>query len=191
MKYILFLSFFLISFTSFGQMRFRLPDTRVLTDLNGGVIDRGDEFNVFVVANGNNDALTRQLLFDIQFDQTNFDLLSITHVSNGGILPANSNPQISFQNYPGYGYAGSTTNTNGTTRYQTAGYSFNAGSSNSIIRAILTWSSNSGVSNTTNNIIAIRFRIKPTSTANSFNPVRLNFVAAWNGQGSMIATTMD
>jgi hypothetical protein len=191
MKNILLISFLLLSFTSFGQMRFRLPDTRVLTDLNGGVIDRGDEFNVFVVANGNNDALTRQLLFDLQFDQTNFDLLSITHVSNGGILPANSNPQISFQNYPGYGYAGSTTNTNGTTRYQTAGYSFNAGSSNSIIRAILTWSSNSGVSNTTNNIIAVRFRIKSNSTANSFNPVRLNFVAAWNGQGSMIPTTMD
>ncbi len=91
MKNILLISLLLLSFTSFGQMRFRLPDTRVLTDLNGGVIDRGDEFNVFVVANGNNDALTRQLLFDIQFDQTNFDLLSITHVSNGGILPANSN----------------------------------------------------------------------------------------------------
>jgi len=191
MKNILLISFVLLSFTSFGQMRFRLSDTRVLSDLNGGVIDRGDEFNVFVTADGNNDAQTRQLLFDFQFDQTNFDLLSITHVSNGEILPANSNPQISFQNYPGYGYAGNTTNTNGTTRYQTTGYSFNDGSSNSIIRAILTWSSNSGVSNTTNNIIAVRFRIKPTSTANSFNPVRLNFVAAWNGQGSMIATTMD
>ena len=191
MKNILLISFVLLSFTSFGQMRFRLSDTRVLSDLNGGVIDRGDEFNVFVTADGNNDAQTRQLLFDFQFDQTNFDLLSITHVSNGEILPANSNPQISFQNYPGYGYAVNTTNTNGTTRYKTTGYSFNAGSSNSIIRAILTWSSNSGVSNTTNNIIAVRFRIKPTSTANSFNPVRLNFVAAWNGQGSMIATTMD
>ena len=191
MKNILLISFLLLSFTSFGQMRFRLPDTRVLTDLNGGVIDRGDEFNVFVVANGNNDALTRQLLFDLQFDQTNFDLLSITHVSNGGILPANSNPQISFQNYPGYAYAGNTTNTNGTSRYQTASYTLNSGGSNSIIRVILTWSSASGVSNTTNNIIAVRFRIKSNSTANSFNPVRLNFVAAWNGQGSMIPTTMD
>ena len=99
--------------------------------------------------------------------------------------------KISFQNYPGYGYAGSTTNTNGTSRYQTANYTFNSGSSNSIIRVILTWASASGVSNTTNNIIAVRFRIKSNSTANSFNPVRLNFVAAWNGQGNMIPTTMD
>jgi len=119
-------------------MRFRLPDTRTLTDLNGGVIDRGDDFNVFVTANGNSDTQTRQLLFDLQFDQTNFSIVSITHVSDGGVLPANSNPQISFENYPGYGYAGNTTNSNGTTRYQTAGYTFNAGSSNSIIRVILT-----------------------------------------------------
>jgi len=183
-----------MSFSSFGQsnMRFRLPDTRTLTDLNGGVIDRGDDFNVFVTANGNSDTQTRQLLFDLQFDQTNFSIVSITHVSNGGVLPANSNPQISFENYPGYGYAGNTTNSNGTTRYQTAGYTFNAGSSNSIIRVILTWASNSGtINNTFNNLIAVRFKLKPTSTANSFNPVRLNFVAAWNGQGNMIPTIMD
>lgn len=74
MKKILLVSFLLMSFTSFGQsnMRFRLPDTRTLTDLNGGVIDRGDDFNVFVTANGNGDTQTRQLLFDLQFDQTNF-----------------------------------------------------------------------------------------------------------------------
>jgi hypothetical protein len=160
--------------------------------LNGGVIDRGDDFTVFVTANGNGDTQTRQLLFDLQFDQTNFSIVSITHVSDGGVLPANSNPQISFENYPGYGYAGNTTNSNGTTRYQTAGYTFNAGSSNSIIRVILTWASNSGtINNTFNNLIAVRFKLKPTSTANSFNPVRLNFVAAWNGQGNMIPTIMD
>ena len=194
MKKILLVSFLLMSFASFGQsnMRFRLPDTRTLTDLNGGVIDRGDDFNVFVTANGNSDTQTRQLLFDLQFDQTNFSIVSITHVSDGGVLPANSNPQISFENYPGYGYAGNTTNSNGTTRYQTAGYTFNAGSSNSIIRVILTWASNSGtINNTFNNLIAVRFKLKPTSTANSFNPVRLNFVAAWNGQGNMIPTIMD
>jgi hypothetical protein len=194
MKKILLVSFLLMSFASFGQsnMRFRLPDTRTLTDLNGGVIDRGDDFNVFVTANGNSDTQTRQLLFDLQFDQTNFSIVSITHVSNGGVLPANSNPQISFENYPGYAYAGNTTNSNGTTRYQTAGYTFNAGSSNSIIRVILTWASNSGtINNTFNNLIAVRFKLKPTSTATSFNPVRLNFVAAWNGQGNMIPTIMD
>jgi hypothetical protein len=33
--------------------------------------------------------------------------------------------------------------------------------------------------------------LKASSTANSFNPVRLNFVAGWNGQGGGVATLMD
>ena len=198
MKKLLLVGFLLLSLTSFGQsnIRFRFPDTRVLTDLSGGVIDRGDQFDVFVQANGNNDAQTRQLLFDLQYDITNFDLMSVNHtgtVNNGGVLPQNSNPQLSWQNYPGFGYNGNTTNTNGTTRYQTnLNYTFNASSSNSIIRATLTWASTSGMPSTTNDrILVIRFRLKSNSTANSFNPVRLNFVAAWNGQGSMIPTIMD
>jgi hypothetical protein len=196
MKKILFLGFLLMSLTSFGQIRFKFPDTRVLTDINGGVIDRGDQFDVMVTANGNSDISTRQLLFDLQYDITNFDLVSINHTgtaNNNGVLPQNSNPQLSWQNYPGYGYAGNTTNTNGTTRYQSGlGYTYNLSSSNSIIRATLTWASTSGMPSTTNDkILVIRFRVKPTSTSNSFNPVRLNFVAGWNGQGVMVPTFMD
>ena len=56
----------LLSLTSFGQIKFKFPDTRVLTDINGGVIDRGDQFDVIVQANGNGDAVTRQLMFDFQ-----------------------------------------------------------------------------------------------------------------------------
>lgn len=185
-----------MSLTSFGQIKFKFPDTRVLTDINGDLIDRGDQFDVFVLANGNGDIQTRQLLFDLQYDITNFDLISVNHtgtVNNDGVLPQNSNPQLSWQNYPGYGYAGNTTNTNGTTRYQTnLNYSFNSNSGNSIIRATLTWASTSGMPSTTNDkILVIRFRLKSNSTSNSFNPVRLNFVAAWNGQGTMIPTIME
>ena len=198
MKKLLFVGFLLLSLTSFGQsnIRFRFPDTRVLTDLNGDVIDRGDQFDVFVRANGNGDTQTRQLLFDFQFDITNFDLISVSHtgtVNNNGMLPQNSNPQLSWQNYPGFSYAGNTTNANGTARYQNnLNYAFNSGSSNSILRATLTWSSASGMPTTTNDrILVIRFRLKSASTANSFNPIRLNFVAAWNGQGLMVPTVMD
>lgn len=185
-----------MSLTSFSQIRFRFPDTRVLTDINGGVIDRGDQFDVVVQANGNSDAATRQLLFDFQYDITNFDLISINHTGtggNGGVLPSGSNPQLSWQNYPGYGYAGNTTNTNGTARYTSGlGYTYNISSSNSIIRATLTWATNSAMPFTTyDRILVIRFRLKATSTANSFNPVRLNFVAGWNGQGGGVPTLMD
>lgn len=196
MKKILFVWFLLVSLTSYGQIRFKFPDTRVLTDIGGAVIDRGDQFDVMVMANGNGDATTRQLLFDFQFDQTNFDLISVTHTGtggNGGVFPSGSNVQLSWQNYPGYGYAGNTTSTNGTTRYQSGlGYTYNAGSSNSIIRATLTWATTAAMPfNTFSQMLVLRFRLKPTSTSNSFNPVKLNFVAGWNGQGIMVPTTMD
>ena len=196
MKKILFIMFLLTSLSSYGQIRFRFPDTRVLTDINGGVIDRGDQFDVIVQANGNSDATTRQLLFDFQYDQTNFEIMSINHTGtggNGGVLPAGSNIQLSWQNYPGFSYAGNTTNTNGTTRYTTGlGYAFNQTSSNAIIRATLTWATNSPMPFTSfDRLLVLRFRLRASSTANSFNPVRLNFVAGWNGQGGGVATLMD
>jgi hypothetical protein len=149
-----------------------------------------------VHANGNGDAVTRQLLFDFQYDQTNFEIISINHTGtggNGGVFPTGSNIQLSWQNYPGYGYAGNTTNTNGTTRYTTGlAYSYNVTSSNAIIRATLTWATTSPMPfNEFSQIIIVRFRLKPTSTSNAFNPVKLNFVAGWNGQGIGVPTIMD
>ena len=196
MKKFLTLGLLLMSLTSFSQIKFKFPDTRVLTDINGGVIDRGDQFDVMVHANGNGDAATRQLLFDLQYDQTNFEVISINHTGtggNGGVLPAGSNIQLSWQNYPGYSYAGNSTFTNGTQRYvSNATYAYNATGSNAILRATLTWATNSAMPfNAYSQIIIVRFKLKAGSTSNSFNPVKLNFVAGWNAQGVGVATTMD
>lgn len=197
MQKILVFVLLMTSFVSFGQsnMKFKFPDTRVISDLNSQLIDRGDEFNVFVVANGNGDNQIRQVLFDLEYDKSHFDLITINHTGvtgSGGILPVNSNPQISFQNYPGYTYVGNTTNTNGSTRFQTAQYTFNAAANNTIIRATITWASNTGVQNTNyDNLLMIRFRVKATSTANTFNPIKLNFVAGWNGTGQQVPTIME
>jgi hypothetical protein len=196
MKNLLLISFFLISFTSFGQIKFKFPDTRVLTDISGGVIDRGDQFDVIVQANGNSDAVTRQLMFDFQYDQINFEIVSVNHTGtggNGGILPAGSNIQLAWQNYPHYTYAGNSTFTNGTQRYvSNATYTYNPSGSNAILRATITWSTNSAMPFTSyDRMLIVRFRLKAASTANSFNPTKLNFVAGWNGQGSGVATFMD
>ena len=196
MKNLLLISFFLISFTSFGQIKFKFPDTRVLTDISGGVIDRGDQFDVMVHANGNGDAVTRQLMFDFQYDQVNFEIVSVNHTGtggNGGVLPVGSNIQLSWQNYPGYTYAGNSTFTNGTQRYvSNATYTYNANGSNAILRATMTWATTSAMPfNDYSQIVIVRFRLKAASTANSFNPTKLNFVAGWNGQGSGVATFMD
>ena len=196
MKKLLTMGLLLLSLTSFGQIKFKFPDTRVLTDINGGVIDRGDQFDVIVQANGNSDAVTRQLMFDFQYDQTNFEIVSVNHTGtggNGGILPSGSNIQLAWQNYPGYTYAGNSTFQNGTQRYvSNATYTYNANGSNAILRATMTWSTNSAMPfNDYSQIIIVRFRLKAASTANSFNPTKLNFVAGWNGQGAGVATFMD
>jgi hypothetical protein len=196
MKKLLTTGLLLLSLTSFGQIKFKFPDTRVLTDINGGVIDRGDQFDVMVHANGNGDAVTRQLMFDFQYDQTNFEIVSVNHTGtggNGGVLPSGSNIQLAWQNYPGYTYAGNSTFQNGTQRYASnATYTYNANGSNAILRATMTWSTNSAMPfNDYSQIIIVRFRLKAASTANSFNPTKLNFVAGWNGQGAGVATFMD
>ena len=196
MKNLLLISFFLISFTSFGQIKFKFPDTRVLTDISGGVIDRGDQFDVIVQANGNSDAVTRQLMFDFQYDQINFEIVSVNHTGtggNGGILPAGSNIQLAWQNYPHYTYAGNSTFTNGTQRYvSNATYTYNPSGSNAILRATITWATTSVMPFTSyDRMLIVRFRLKAASTANSFNPTKLNFVAGWNGQGSGVETFMD
>jgi hypothetical protein len=196
MKKLLTIGLLLLSLTSFSQIKFKFPDTRVLTDINGGVIDRGDQFDVMVHANGNSDAVTRQLMFDFQYDQTNFEVISVNHTGtggNGGILPSGSNIQLSWQNYPNYTYGGNSTFTNGTQRYTAnATYAYNPTGSNAILRATLTWATTAAMPFTSyDRIIIVRFKLKSASTANSFNPVKLNFVAGWNAQGGGVATFMD
>ena len=196
MKKLLTVGLLLLSLTSFSQIKFKFPDTRVLTDINGGVIDRGDQFDVMVHANGNSDAVTRQLLFDFQYDQTNFEVVSVNHTGtggNGGVLPSGSNIQLSWQNYPGYTYAGNSTFSNGTQRYvSNATYAYNATGSNAILRATLTWATTSSMPfNDYSQIVIVRLKLNTTSTSNSFNPVKLNFVAGWNAQGVGVATFMD
>jgi hypothetical protein len=196
MKKLLTIGLLLLSLTSFSQIKFKFPDTRVLTDINGGVIDRGDQFDVMVHANGNGDATTRQLMFDLQYDQTNFEVISVNHTGtggNGGVLPAGSNVQLSWQNYPNYTYGGNSTFTNGTQRYTSnATYAYNPTGSNAILRATLTWATNSSMPfNAYSQIVIVRFKLKASSTANSFNPTKLNFVAGWNAQGVGVATVMD
>jgi hypothetical protein len=196
MKKFLTIGLLLLSLTSFSQIKFKFPDTRVLTDIGGGVIDRGDQFDVIVHANGNSDATTRQLMFDFQYDQTNFEVVSVNHTGtggNGGILPSSSNIQLSWQNYPNYSYGGNSTYTNGTQRYTAnATYAYNPTGSNAILRATITWATTLSMPYTSyDRMLIVRFRLKAASTSNSFNPVKLNFVAGWNAQGVGVPTYMD
>jgi len=185
-----------VSLTSYSQtpIKFKLQDTRITYATDGTTIGRGDEFDVIVQANGNGNTTTRQLLFDLEYDRNNFTIVSITNTGtggNGGVLPYGSTVQMSWNEYPGYRFVNTTQNstTNGTTNYQSANYQYLATNYSSIIRATLTWATPNGMPyNNYDRMIVVRLKVKTTSTSTTFNPVKLNFVAGWNGSGQQDAT---
>lgn len=191
-KLIIFLTFLGMMSVSYGQnpIQFKLSSNKVSTAIDGTTIGRGDDFEVIVHANGNGNTSTRQLLFDLEYDRNNFSIVSINHTGtggNGGVLPSGSNVQLSWQDYQGFKFAGTSTSSNGFTIYQTASYVGGGQSTQSqaIIRANLTWASQSGMPyNNFDRILVFRFKVKPNSTATVFNPIKLNFVAGWNINGS-------
>jgi len=181
---------------SYGQIKFKAA-----TSVGGASLDRGTTFDYVIYANGNSNSTTRQLLFDIQYDKDNFELVTVAHTGtggNGGILPQNSSPTISYYNYPGYNFIPATsgnnnnTTTNGTTNYQYANYNYSATNPYAILRSTLTWSTNSAMPYTSyDGLVKITFRLKAASTAYTFNPIKLNFVAAWNAAGGWDNTLME
>ena len=195
-KILLFLGLF-VSLSSFGQIKFR-----ALSSVGGATLDRGGTFEYILQANGNSNNTTRQVLVDMQYDQTNFELVSVNHTGtggNGGILPGGSTISLSHTNYANYTWNATTSGnsanntSNGTTNYQYASYTYNgAGGQNAILRTTLTWSTSNAMPYTSyDRLIVYVFRLKATSTAYTFNPIKLNFVAGWNASGVQEATIME
>lgn len=193
MKKLLPLVLFLITFATFGQdpiIKFSSDSAKV--NLQGQNIKPGDEFIVNVRANGNGDTDTRSLYFDFEYNNQAFDLISIDHtgtMGNGGIMPAGSQITVSMYTYPGYTYTGSTDG-NGNVRYQNAAYGFTQGGPKTIVRYYLSWAiANGGLGNDT--LLKLKFRLKSSVTGNSWDPIKLNFAAAFNQNGSTGATVMQ
>ena len=70
---------------SYGQIKFKGA-----TSVGGPTLDRGTTFDYVIYGNGNSNPNTRQLLFDVQYDRDNFEIVSINHTGTGGncgILP--------------------------------------------------------------------------------------------------------
>jgi hypothetical protein len=198
MKKFLVLLLTLVSLVSYSQNPIKF---RALSSVGGATLDRGSTFEYIVQANGNGNTSTRQVLVDMQYDKDNFELVSVAHTGtggNGGILPGGSAINLSHYNYPGYTFTtvssgnSNNTTTNGTTNYQYAQYSYNATSANAILRTTLTWSTSNGMPYTAyDRLIVYTFRLKASSTAYTFNPIKLNFVAGWNGAGAQEATLLE
>jgi len=179
--------------SSDAQIKFR-----ALSSVGGTYLNRGTEFEYIIQANGNSNSTTKQLLFDVMYDQKNFEIVSINHTGtggNGGILPQGSTIQLSWTNYPNYTWNSNAQNStsNGTTNYQNQNYTYNGtNGDNAIIRATLTWATTSTMPYTGyDRLIVIKFRLKTTSTAYTFNPIKLNFVAGWTSTGVETPTIME
>jgi hypothetical protein len=191
MKKLLFLLLSLVSLTAFAQEpKIRLADDSTKVDINGGVIDKGDEFIVNVQLNGNGNTTSRSLYFDFEFQNTAFDFINVIHTGtggSGGVLPAGSSISMTNFTYPGYTYAGNANNTtaNGNQNYNNAQYNFTQGGPKTIIRVYLNWATNSPLPYTGYDaLLRLRFRLKPTAVGDSWDPIKMNFAASFNQNGS-------
>jgi hypothetical protein len=169
--------------------------------VGGATLNRGGTFVYTVFIDGNSNTTARQTLIDMQYDQTNFELVSVFMTGtggNGGMVPYGSTINTSWYNYPGYSFttitSGSSANntTNGTNNYQYAQYAYNAGGSSAILRTTVSWSTPNGMPyQGYGDFVRYTFRLKAGSTAYTFDPIKLNFVAAWNGSGILEPTIME
>lgn len=188
MKYLLTFLFAAMAMNATAQNwpRIWLP-ANVSTNINGGMIKKGDTVDVAVEMNRNyNDQepatnQIRSLLFDFENQDDAFTLIQtiVPKDANGvptGAIP-NSSYSIATNYYPHYTWISSATNTtsNGNTNYNYQGYNYNVNSVQKITRITLNVNANlnNGV------IFKLRFVVGDTKAGYSYNPLKMNFVAGF------------
>jgi hypothetical protein len=173
-----------------------ISDT-VKLNIDGNPLLKGDYFYVYVNANLNNNIDARSLYFDFEYQNTAYTLVSVEHtgtMGNGGLLPGGSQISLSTNLYSGYRFASNTSNTtsNGNTNYYNANYSYSSGGNHTIIRSMLTWATNN---NTNGNgqwgILKLKFQLNPNVQGFIFDPIKMNFAAAYNKNGGGGSTIME
>ncbi len=195
-KLLLIVQFFaLLTGHSYAQtVKLSLQNANTNTNVNGTVINKGDEFIVTVMADGNNNTSTRSLYFDFEYQNTAFQLISVNHTGtggNGGIIPYGSQISMDYQDYPGYTYNKTTQNTtdNGNTNYNYCDYRYTQGGPKSILRVYLNWSiANGGLGK--DRLLVLKFKLKTDAPGYAWNPIAMNFAAAFNQNGTSGATLM-
>lgn len=180
---------------SYAQtVKLSLQNANTNTNVDGNVINKGDEFLVTVMADGNNNTSTRALYFDFEYQNTAFQLVSVNHtgtMGNGGIIPAGSQVTISHYTYPGYSYSKTSQNStdNGNTNYNNAQYTYVQGGSKTILRVYLNWAVTSGGLGK-DRLLVLRFKLKTDAPGFAWNPIVMNFAAAFNQNGTSGSTLM-
>jgi hypothetical protein len=180
-----------ISLTAFAQEpKLKLSSDTTRLNVNGTVIMKGDEFIVPVLLNGNGNTTSRSLYFDFEFQNTAFELISVNHTGtggNGGVLPAGSTITLDHYQYPGYSWIPNQNNNtaNGNANYQNQAYNFTQGGPKTILRAYLNWATPSGLPFAAyDQLLKLRFRLKTTAVGTAWDPIKMNFAASFNANGS-------
>ncbi len=185
----------LCTYSIFAQtVKLSLQNANTNTNVNGAVINKGDEFLVTVMGDGNGNTSTRALYFDFEYQNTAFQLMTVNHTGtggNGGIIPYGSEITMSYQDYPGYSYYKTNQNTtdNGNTNYYNSQYSYTQGGSKSILRVYLNWAVAQGGLGT-DRLLVLKFKLKTDAPGYAWNPIAMNFAAAFNQNGTSGSTLM-
>jgi len=193
---VLLLSFYSTAYSQ-NNIKLRLQDDSTSVNVNGAVINKGDEFIVSVKADGNGNTTARSLYFDFEYQNTAFELVTVTNTGtggNGGILPYGSSITMDWYTYPGYTWVSSQANTtpNGNSNYNNAAYSFTAGGPKTILRVYLNWATPNGMpyAGGWDDLIRLKFRLKSTAPGYAWDPIKMNFAAAFNQNGTSGSTEM-
>ncbi len=195
--YIVFLLSFYSTAYSQNNIKLRLQDDSTTVNVNGAVINKGDEFIVSVKADGNGNTTARSLYFDFEYQNTAFELVTVTNTGtggNGGILPYGSSITMDWYTYPGYTWTSSQQNTtaDGNTNYNRAAYTFTAGGPKTILRVYLNWATPNGMpyAGGWDDLIRLKFKLKTTAPGYAWDPIKMNFAAAFNQDGTSGSTEM-
>ena len=86
MKHLFLVTFLYIFVTNTYAQTVKLyfPTTPTNTNLSGTVLNKGDNFDVIVYADGNGNTTVRSLYFDFEYTNTAFQLLGVDHTGTGG-----------------------------------------------------------------------------------------------------------
>ena len=195
MKNFLLIVALLVGYNSFGQIvKLYFPNDTNNVNLAGQVINKGDSFDVVVYADGNGNTSVRSLYFDFEYTNTAFELLGVDHTGtggNGGIIPYGSQITMTYQNYPGYSWKSTQFNNvaDGNIKYQYANYNYTAGGPKSILRVYLNWSVATGGLGK-DRLLILHYKLKTTAPGFSWDPIVMNFAAAYNQNGTSGSTIM-
>ena len=173
-----------------GQtVKLYFPNDTNNVNTRGAVINKGDTLNVEVHADGNGNLTTRALYFDFEYPNNALQLINVTNSNT--ILPANSQSTMSYYTYPGYAWQSTTSNnvTDGNVKYRYASYVYTQNGPKTILRVYLNWSVNQGGVGV-GKLLTLKYKLKTDAPGYSWDPIRMNFAAAYNQNGSEGSTLM-